>query len=103
MYKDGSITKLSAVEKLSEGVTVPNLKTGIIMHAYANNRKASQKIGRLLRLNPDDVATVHILCYYNSIDRQWVESALKHLDQSKIKWIEPNDPLLELKIKHNIA
>ena len=103
MFKNGVFNKLSAVEKLSEGVTIPNLKTGIIMHAYANNRKASQKIGRLLRLNPDDVATVHILCYYNSIDKHWVESALKHLDQSKINWIEPGDPLLELKIKNNIA
>lgn len=103
MFKDGVITKLSAVEKLSEGVTVPDLRTGIIMHAYANNRKASQKIGRMLRLNPDDVATVHILCYNNSVDKQWVQSALEHLDQSKIWWVESNDPLLELKIKNNIA
>ena len=103
MFKNGVFNKLTAVEQLSEGITIPKLKTGIIMHAYGNNRKASQKIGRLLRLNPDDVATVHILCYYNTVDRQWVESALKHLDQSKIQWVEPNDPLLELKIKHNIA
>lgn len=91
MFKENKINKLSAVEQLSEGVTVPGLRVGIIMHAYANNRKASQKIGRLLRLNPDDVATIHILCYYNSVDKEWVESALKHLDQNKIKWIYPNE------------
>ena len=91
MFKDGDIKKLSAVEQLSEGVTIPGLRTGIIMHAYANNRKAAQKMGRLLRLNPDDVATIHILCYYNSVDREWVTSALKHLDQNKIKWINPNE------------
>jgi superfamily II DNA or RNA helicase len=89
LFKTGEITKLSAVEQLSEGVTIPNLKTGIIMHAYANNRKASQKIGRMLRLNPDDMATIHILCYANSVDKDWVKSALEHLDQSKIKWVEP--------------
>jgi superfamily II DNA or RNA helicase len=88
MFKDDEILKLSAVEQLNEGVTVPNLKTGIIMHAYANNRKASQKIGRLLRLNPDDVADVHILCYVNSIDKQWVEDALSAFDENKIKWID---------------
>lgn len=57
------------------------------MHSYGNNRKASQKIGRLLRLNPNDTAYIHILCYENSVDKNWVESSIKHLDQSKIKWI----------------
>jgi superfamily II DNA or RNA helicase len=89
MFKDGFITKLSAVEQLSEGVTIPELRVGIIMHAYGNNRKTSQKIGRLLRLNPDDTAEIHILCYSKTVDEKWVESALSHLDQNKIKWIQP--------------
>lgn len=89
LFKDGDILKLSAVEQLSEGVTIPNLETGIIMHSYSNNKKASQKIGRLLRLNPDQTATVHVLCYVNSVDKDWVTNALKHFDQSKINWIDP--------------
>lgn len=43
--------------------------------------------GRLLRLNPDDKATVHILCYKDTVDEKWVEEALEDLDQSKITWI----------------
>lgn len=86
MFKEGSITKLSAVEQLSEGVTIPELKTGIIMHAYGNNRKAAQKIGRLLRLNPKDKSNIHVLCYRHTIDEKWVESALSDFDESKIKW-----------------
>ena len=86
-FKSGDILKLSAVEQLSEGVSIPQLKNGIIMHSYGNNRKASQKIGRLLRLNPDDTAHIHILCYADSVDKNWVESSIEHLDQSKIKWI----------------
>jgi superfamily II DNA or RNA helicase len=89
LFKKGDILTLSAVEQLSEGVTIPNLETGIICHAYANNKKAAQKIGRFLRLNPDQVATVHILCYVNSIDKDWVTSALQQFDQSKISWIHP--------------
>jgi len=85
MFKEGSITKLSAVEQLSEGVTIPELKTGIIMHAYGNNRKSSQKIGRLLRLNPEDKATVHILYYTGTVDKEWVTNALKDFNQDKIK------------------
>jgi superfamily II DNA or RNA helicase len=89
LFKNGDILALSAVEQLSEGVTIPNLETGIIMHSYSNNKKASQKIGRLLRLNPEQTSTIHILCYVNSIDKEWVTSALQHLDQTKIKWIDP--------------
>jgi superfamily II DNA or RNA helicase len=87
LFKDGTILALSAVEQLSEGITIPNLETGIIMHAYANNKKAAQKIGRLLRLNPDDTATIHVLCYVNSVDKDWVTTALQNFDQSKVEWI----------------
>jgi superfamily II DNA or RNA helicase len=86
-FKSGEIELLSAVEQLSEGVNIPNLKSGIIMHAYSNNRKASQKLGRLLRLNPDDTAGVHILCYRDTVDEAWVKSAIEHFDQEKIVWL----------------
>jgi len=89
LFKDGVILILGAVEQLSEGVNIPDLESGIIMHAYANNKKAAQKIGRFLRLNPDQTAQIHILCYVNSIDKDWVTSALEAFDQSKIKWIHP--------------
>jgi superfamily II DNA or RNA helicase len=85
-FKNGVITELSAVHQLSEGVNVPDLRQGIIMHSYGNERKASQRLGRLLRLNPDDVATAHILCYMNTADEDWVKEALKDYDNSKITW-----------------
>ena len=85
-FKEGSITKLSTVLQLSEGVNIPELKQGIIMHAYGNERKSSQRIGRLLRLNPDDKAIVHILCYMDTIDEKWVKEALSEFDQEKIVW-----------------
>ena len=85
-FKLGNITKLSTVLQLSEGVNIPNLKQGIIMHAYGNERKAAQRIGRLLRLNPDDKAIVHILCYMDTVDEKWVKEALEGFDQSKIIW-----------------
>lgn len=87
-FKKNEILKLSAVEQLNEGITIPELKVGIIMHAYSNNRKTTQKIGRLLRLNPDDIATIHILCYTNSVDKEWVTEALKSFDQTKVTWIK---------------
>jgi superfamily II DNA or RNA helicase len=86
LFKKGEINRLSAVLQLNEGVNIPNLREGIILHAYGNERKASQRIGRLLRLNPDDVATIHILCYRDTVDERWVKSALEDRDPSKISY-----------------
>jgi len=86
MFKEGKVTKLSTVLQLNEGINIPNLRQGVIMHAYGNERKASQRIGRLLRLNPDDKAIVHILCYIDTIDEKWVKEALEGFDQNKIVW-----------------
>ena len=83
-FRTGKITKLSAVLQLNEGVNIPNLKVGIILHSYGNERKSSQRIGRLLRLNPNEKAIVHILCYRNSVDQKWVNQALEGYDESKI-------------------
>lgn len=85
-FKLGEIDKMACVLQLSEGINIPGLKSGIIMHSYGNERKASQRIGRLLRLNPDDVAEMHILCYADTIDERWTKQALAEFDQTKITW-----------------
>jgi superfamily II DNA or RNA helicase len=90
MFKSGDITKLSCVLQLSEGINIPNLKQGIILHAYGNERKANQRIGRMLRLSPDETATIHILCYMDTIDEKWVTEAISNLDQDKIEWKDFN-------------
>ena len=90
LFGNDHITKLSCVMQLNEGVNIPNLRAGIIMHAYGNERKSNQRIGRLLRLNPNDTAIVHILCYQGSVDERWVNEALKDLDPTKIKYHEVN-------------
>jgi len=89
-FKSGELNKLSCVLQLSEGVNIPNLKEGIIMHSYGNERKASQRLGRLLRLNPDETAIVHILCYEDTVDETWVKQAIEKYDKSKIKIIQRN-------------
>lgn len=83
-FKEGRIKKLSAVLQLNEGVNIPNLKSCIILHSYSSNTKSAQRIGRCLRLNPDEVATINILVYKNTIDEIWTEEALKEFDPQKI-------------------
>ena len=94
-FKDGEIEELSCVLQLNEGVNIPELRCGIIMHAYGNERKTSQRIGRLLRLNPNDTAYIHILCYSGTVDEKWVNESLKDLDQSKIKYFNINPDTYE--------
>jgi superfamily II DNA or RNA helicase len=89
LFSDGRIDRLSCVLQLSEGVTIPKLKSAIILHSYGNERKSSQRIGRLLRLNPTETATCHILCYKGTQDEVWVTQALKDFDQTKIKYYNP--------------
>jgi len=84
MFKDGEITKLSSVLQIAEGANIPNLRVGIIMHAYANEKKLRQKIGRFLRLAPNDTAIIHILCYKNTVDKEWLKKALLDFEPSKI-------------------
>jgi hypothetical protein len=57
------------------------------MHAYGNERKSSQRLARMLRLNPKDTAVIHVLCYKNTVDEKWVASALEDFDQSKINYL----------------
>ena len=89
LFSDGRIDRLSCILQLSEGITIPNLKQGIIMHAFGNERKSAQRIGRLLRLNPTEKATCHILCYKNTQDELWVQTALKDFDSKKVKYYNP--------------
>lgn len=83
-FISGKINKLASVHQIAEGANVPNLKVGIILHAYANEKKLPQKIGRFLRLNPNDTCIIHLLCYNNTVDLKWCKSALKVFDKQKI-------------------
>lgn len=87
-FKKGEIFRLSAVEQLSEGITVPHLKHIIILHSYGNEKKASQKIGRALRLSINEIAKIHILMYKDTIDEEWVERSLEGFNQEKITYVK---------------
>ena len=87
-FNAGDIQRLACVAQLSEGISIPNLRVGIIWHAFGNERKAAQRIGRLLRLNPDQIATVHLLAYQETVDEQWVTQALESFDPAKISYVD---------------
>ncbi|WP_035566632.1 DEAD/DEAH box helicase [Hymenobacter sp. IS2118] len=88
LFNAGTIQRLACVAQLSEGINIANLRVGIIWHAFGNERKAAQRIGRLLRLNPDQTATVHLLMYQDTVDEHWVEQALAAFDPTKISYVD---------------
>ena len=64
----------------------------IIWHAFGNKRKAAQRIGRFLRLNPDQTSTVHLLQYKDTVDEHRVTQVLAAFDPIKISYVEaPRD------------
>jgi superfamily II DNA or RNA helicase len=87
LFKQGKIQFLSCVEQLNEGVNVPELKSGVILHSYSNNRLFAQKLGRFLRLILGQTAIVHVLCYRNTADEQWVKNAMKEFNSDKITYL----------------
>ena len=89
-FEDGRINKMACVLQLSEGANIIGLKEIILMHAYANNSKAAQRIGRALRLSPEDTATIHVLCHKDTVDLEWVKAALSDFNQDKIEWYDPD-------------
>jgi superfamily II DNA or RNA helicase len=91
LFNTGAIQRLACVAQLSEGISIANLRVGIIWHAFGNERKAAQRIGRLLRLNPDQTATVHLLAYQDTVDEQWVAQALDAFDPTKISYVDVTD------------
>ena len=91
-FNSGEIQRLACVAQLSEGINIPNLRTGIIWHAFGNERKAAQRIGRLLRLNPEEMATVHLLMYQGTVDEHWVDQALAAFDPAKISYVDAYAP-----------
>jgi superfamily II DNA or RNA helicase len=90
-FKEAERGYMTCVDQIKEGVTIPGLNTSIIMHSYGNERTASQKIGRVLRLAPDQTAYAHILMYQDTVDETWVFGALKDFDSSKIRLFDPID------------
>ena len=94
-FSTGQIQRLACVAQLSEGISIPDLRVGIIWHAFGNERKAAQRIGRLLRLNPDQTATVHLLAYQDTVDEHWVAQALEAFDPAKISYVDaPSEGLV---------
>ncbi len=69
-----------------------NLRVGIVLRAFGNERKAAQCIGRLLRLSPEETAAVHLLMHQDTVDGHWLVQALAAFDPAKISYVAAATP-----------
>ena len=68
--------------------SIKDLKHAIILHTFSSTSpKARQKLGRMMRLQTDEVAHIHILCYKDTVDEKWVEDVLKDFDEKKVTYV----------------
>lgn len=41
----------------------------------------------MMRLQTNEVAHIHILCYKDTVDEKWVEDVLKDFDEKKVTYV----------------
>jgi len=63
-FNNGKERELSLVDKINRGVNIKGLDHAIFVHFNGSDTKLRQRIGRLLRLKPEDFATIYVLLPY---------------------------------------
>lgn len=83
-FQEGKINSLYCVEMLREGMNLNNIQYGVIIQLDNTSLAFIQKIGRVLRaVHP----VIHIMCYENTRDAEYLEKCLLELDQKYIYYV----------------
>jgi superfamily II DNA or RNA helicase len=86
LFKTGEINKLSVINMVSVGQTIPNLKECIFNQLQSVETSCIQKSMRALNLEDNKKASIKVLYLKGTQDFVWVTKALKGFDQNKILW-----------------
>lgn len=85
-FKDGILNEISNVDRIKEGENIDRLEVGIISKVTSKGGAMVQRIGRNMRLEPHEMAIIHILVLKDTYDESWLASALADFDKNKIKY-----------------
>lgn len=78
-FMDGEINKLAAVRGLNEGTNIKDLDYGIVLQLNSKELDIVQRIGRVIRIRPNHVGKIIIICVKNSRDQTWLKKSLKNM------------------------
>ena len=72
-FNSGLIRVLGVCDKVNRGANINRLNVAILETFYGSDTKAAQRFGRLMRLMPDEIATVYVLLpFYLKPDKDGV-------------------------------
>jgi len=83
-FDKGTKRYLGVCDKVNRGVNIDGLDTGILETFYGSDTQASQRFGRLMRLKPNQVATVYIMLPYYM--RREVNNTYTLQETQQVKW-----------------
>lgn len=83
-FNSGTKRVLGVCDKVNRGANIDGLDTGVLETFFGSDTKAAQRFGRLMRLKPDQVATVYILLPYYM--RKEVNNTFTLQETQQVKW-----------------
>jgi len=84
-FQSSKLNYLGVCDKLNRGVNINNLNTAILETFYGSDTQAVQRFGRLMRLDPDKMATIYVLLpYYMRAERDGHTHTVQETQQ--VKW-----------------
>lgn len=90
---DENLKVLGVVNKISVGVTIPNLKFIVFQHLYSNSEMSIQKIMRACNFENGKIGKIVIFCLKDTRDEEWVKSALSDINPDRVKYYDYSEKL----------
>jgi len=85
-FKRGRINTLACVKSINEGHNIPvQVDNILVVQLNSGDLNLIQRMGRGLRYRKGHKARIILLVCQDTVDENWLDSATKNLDQSKIK------------------
>jgi superfamily II DNA or RNA helicase len=88
-FKNGEARVLCSTKALNQGLDIPTASIGLICGLTSKALTMIQRVGRLVRIDPNDpkkVGSIVILYVKNSQEEKWLINSLKTTDPSNIVW-----------------
>lgn len=83
-FNSGSIRVLGVCEKVNRGANIEGLNNGILESFYGSDTQATQRFGRLMRLSPNQTATMYVLLPYYM--RKEINNTYTLQETQQVKW-----------------
>lgn len=93
-FRTGVSNTLCSTKALNQGLDIPDASIGIICGLTSKALTMVQRVGRLVRIdpnNPDKTGKVVIVYVKDSQEEKWLRNALRTLDSSNITWKDDTD------------